>query len=146
MNSTIIPGQFPYQAGQLLPQKPPMLLAHEFLAHDNGISRISAVLPEDGIFFDSHEGLLPEYFIEVTAQAVAATTGYEAVIAGNPVKQGLLVGVDEFFFLAEPPPSGTIEIKVQKSMGFGPIKIFSGMVSCKETVLTRGILKVWEEE
>ncbi len=148
MTSTnkISPNAFPYPAELFLPQRPPMLLIDELLERDDESSLVSALLPEKGICFDESEGLLPEYFIEVIAQAIAITDGYESLLSGSSIKNGLLVGVDDFYFLTPPPSSGKLLIKVEKTFDFGAIKIFKGQVHCKEVLLAEGVVKVWEAE
>ena len=139
----------PYPARLLVPHRPPMLLIHEFLSRDSGENdnaNISAFVPENGIFI-SPKGLpLPEYYLELLAQSMAALNGYDALIAGAPPRVGYLVGVDEFKWLKNCYPGESCRIEVSKTFEFGPASIMEGIIKNKSDIIAKGILRVWEEQ
>ena len=138
--------QLPCPAEKLVPHRPPMLFIDSLLERFGDRATASAIVPDDGICVDPAQGVLPEFFIEVIAQTMAAVNGYDALCDGKKKHDGFLVGIDEFIFEGIPAAGGTIRIEIEKIFEFGAVKIIRGQVFEGDMLLASGTLKVWENE
>ncbi len=139
----IIP-ELPLPAELLLPHRPAMLFVESLVRRWDDSSTAKAVLPKSGICL-SGGGLLPEFFIELVAQAVAMANGYDALCAGVPCSNGMLVGVDTFSFPGKAVAGSTVRIETEKTFEFGAVKIIHGEVWAAGELLAAGDIKVWED-
>ncbi len=138
--------QLPCPAEILVPHRPPMLFIDSLIERLADRATASAVVPENGICFDPVQGVLPEFFIEVIAQTMAAVNGYDALCDGKKTHDGFLVGIDEFSFGGTPTAGRTIRIEIEKTFEFGAVKIIRGQVFDEDILLASGTIKVWENE
>ncbi|MDZ7642311.1 MAG: ACP dehydratase [Desulfurivibrio sp.] len=146
----------PCPAVELVPQRPPMLLVSELLEWQPGRALVRAGVPAAGIWFDAKTGIPAEYWIELVAQAVAASNGYAARQAGAAPGGGMLVGVDAFRSFRAPQPGATVLVDLEKTFEFGAVKIIRGWVRNAEVDkadeaggaagLAEVEIKVWEGE
>jgi predicted hotdog family 3-hydroxylacyl-ACP dehydratase len=133
----------PIEAITLLPHRPPMLFVDSLTERFDDEARGLAVMPGSGICCDEGK-IFPEYFIEVIAQTMAMAHGYDALVAGHPMRDGLLVAIDRFSFLHTAASGTRLNVHVKKTMEFGAVKILHGEIYDGETLLVEGDLKVWE--
>lgn len=143
------PNTLPCDAGPLIPHQPPMLLVSRLLkkADDSvadSVSIIEAVVPRSGPFF-KNGFLLPEYYIEVMAQAVATSDGHPRKEGKKP-PTGLLAGIDEFSWTGKARPGDLIHITLRKTFEFGSAFILSGFISNESGQIAKGQLKIWKIE
>lgn len=136
----------PCPAEQLLPHRPPMLLIDNLLQRDKDTAVASAVLTQDNIFFSKECGLLNEYFIELVAQTMAAANGFDALLDNSPVKDGFIVGIENFSFQQEPKEQDTFRVVAVKDMEFGQMQVIDGEVFANSTCIASVRLKLWEEK
>lgn len=139
----------PCDAGKLIPHAPPMLLVSKLLekaddAIGNSMSVTEAVTPIDGPFVKNGE-LLQEYYIEVMAQAIAASDGYP-VVEGKKPATGLLTGINGFTWLGSAALGEPITIHIRKTFEFGSAYIFAGYIEGKSGKIAEGELKIWKME
>lgn len=134
----------PCPAAELLPHRPPMLLVETLLARQGGRATVRAVLPEAGIAIAAGR-LLPEYLIELIAQAAAASSGYDALSAGRPPRGGMLAGVDGCSFPGRAIPGRAVRIETEEQFAFGAIRLIHGEIFAGEELLAAGDIKVWED-
>ena len=144
-----IQNTLPCDAGPLIPHQPPMLLVNRLIEKaDDSIegseSIIEAVVPHTGPFLKNGR-LLPEYYIEVLAQAVAASDGFPYEEGKKPAT-GLLAGIDEFSWTSKAKPGDLIRITVRKTFEFGAAFILSGFISNESGQIAKGQLKIWKIE
>ncbi len=140
--------ELPCPANELVPQRPPMLLVDRLVARDreNNFSAAEALVPGDGIFIEQG-GVLPEYFIELVAQAMAAVNGYDALVDGVESGRGFLVGIDDFIWQGTAAPGELLRIEMAKDFEFGPVTVMAGKVLNEAgMVLASGEIKAWEEK
>ncbi len=83
----------PIPAERLIPHRPPMQLITTLLDYIDGGGTAETTVPEDSILVTADGRLSPVALVEMTAQAVAAFSGYEDMLAGQDVHEGFLVGV-----------------------------------------------------
>jgi len=136
--------RLPLPAEMLLPHRPEMLLVDSLVRRWDDSSSAKAVLPKSGICLFGGR-LLPEFFIELVAQATAMANGYDALCAGVVQKNGMLVGVDTFAFPGKAVAGSTLRIETEKTFEFGAVKIIHGEVFAGDELLAAGDIKVWEE-
>jgi 3-hydroxyacyl-[acyl-carrier-protein] dehydratase len=139
--------QLPCPAEKLVPHRPPMLLVARLLERRQaGTALVEAVVPGEGLWLDRQAGVLPEYYIELVAQAMAAVNGYDASQDGKAPGSGMLVGVDDYCLAEQALPGETVWIDVEKTFEFGAVKIIRGAVRNGRRNLATVVLKVWEGE
>ncbi len=140
--------QLPCSAEHLVPHRPPMLLLARLTARDRqaDTATAEAFLPDHGFWLAADHSLLPEYLIELMAQAMAAVNGYDAMLDGRIPARGFLVGVDDFHWLQTPRPGERVRVTLQKNFAFGMVTIMAAAVFGEQGELGRGALRVWEEE
>lgn len=133
----------PINVGLLIPHRPPMLLVEELIERRGDIAKANAVMPESGIFFEETSSF-PEFFIEVVAQTVAAAQGYDALVDGESMSGGMLVGIDSFTFHKICAAGTVLTISTELTFTFGAVKIIHGEIFDGDTLLAEGDIKVWE--
>ncbi len=127
----------------LIPHRPPMLLADELIEREGDKAKAKAVMPENGMFFEDNSSF-PEFFIEIVAQTVAGAKGYDALVDGESMNGGMLVGIDSFTF-HKICDAGTVLTKcTELTFTFGAVKIIHGQIFDGDTLLAEGAIKVWE--
>jgi 3-hydroxymyristoyl/3-hydroxydecanoyl-(acyl carrier protein) dehydratase len=144
-----IPANLPCAAIELVHQRPPMLLVDRLLVRDRraNFSVVEALVPGGGPFVEQGRWVLPEYFVELLAQAMAAVNGYDDLIDGEKSQRAFLVGIEEFSWLGSAGPGDLLMIEVVKSFEFGPVTVMAGKI-LNETgqVLASGEIKAWVEK
>lgn len=142
-NSTV---QLPYPAENLIVHRPPMLLIDFLTEREGDTAAASATIDENSTCFCDSRGILPEYFIEIMAQTMAAANGYDALLEQSPPKSGFIVGLDKFQLHYLPSGKQKFTIQIVKIMEFGSMKIMEGKVHSGSTPVAKVELKVWEQD
>jgi len=145
----VLPDSLPCDASLLVPHEPPMLLVRRLIEKadeddENGISVIEATVPHSGPFIFNNS-VLPEYCIEVMAQAIASVDGYPLQEGRSP-STGFLAGVDSFSWSGSPEPGEDLRILLKKTFSFGSVYVFSGSIIGPSGQLAEGQLKIWKME
>ncbi|WP_041277845.1 hypothetical protein [Desulfotalea psychrophila] len=136
--------ELPMPAGLLLPHRAPMLLVDSLQECNSERAVVLARLPEKGIFFAGDQ-FLPEFFVELIAQAAALQNGFIALSAGKPLHDGMLVGLEDFSLNKNGHGGERLRVVVEKTFEFGAISFLKGEVFSNEDLLATGNLKVWED-
>ena len=141
--------KLPCDAAGLIPHEPPMLLLNRLIEkaeddNEKSMTVIEAITPASGPFVEDAQ-LLPEYFIEVMAQSIAAHDGYPLVEGTTPAT-GLLTGIEDFSWIGTAKPGESITIRVRKTFEFGSAFIFEGTIQGPSGEIARGQLKIWKLE
>jgi len=121
-----------------------MLLVETLAARQGNRATVRAMLPAAGIGV-SDGRFMPEYLIELIAQAAAATSGYDALSLGQPARSGMLAGVDGFAFPGRVVPGRVVRIETEEKCAFGAIRLIHGEVFDGDELLAAGDIKVWED-
>lgn len=133
----------PCPVAGMLPHRPPMLLVETLMARQGNRATVRAMLPAAGIGL-SDGRLMPEYLIELIAQAAAAVSGYDALSLGRPAGGGMLAGVDGFVFPGRAVPGRVVRIETEEKCAFGALRLIHGEVFDGDELLAAGDIKVWE--
>ena len=136
----------PCVVDHLVPQQPPMLIVRRLLEREGDKAQVEALVPSDGIWVSPGRGLLPEFYVEVIAQAMATVNGYDSLRDGLPPRDGFLVGVDKFCWQKTAVPGETLWIDIEKTFEFGAVKIIHGLVRNEHGEIASGEIKVWQGE
>lgn len=135
----------PCAAAQLVPQHPPMRLVETLLSKEKDSGFVEAITPESGPFVHPEYGLLPEYLIEVVAQAVAASNGFDLLRKGDSITNGFLVGVNRFAFFSLPTCGEVLTISFERTLKFEAMSIFKAWVRGQVHLYAEGEVKTWQE-
>ena len=138
------PISLPCPAERLIPHRPPMLFIDSLIKRVGDKATALVRVPANSICIDPDRGILPEFFVEIMAQTMAAANGYDALSEKSEPRNGFLVGLDKFQLL-EKTAGETMRIEITKTFEFGPVKIIEGQVFCNDKVLAVGEVKVWED-
>jgi hypothetical protein len=126
-----------------------MLIIERLLRRDREVeyAEVEAFVPKDGVFVDPAGELLPEYFIEVMAQSMAAVNGYDCRCDGLGPGRGFLVGIESFLWLGGAVCNEMLKVEIEKTFEFGPVTVMSGrVINGAGEVLASGEIKAWEEK
>ena len=135
----------PCPAETLMPHRPPMLFIDTLISRIGDKATALATVPENSICIDPDRGILPEFFIEIMAQTMAAASGYDALCENRAPRNGFLVGLDKFQLSERTAVRATLRIEITKTFQFGPVNLIEGQVFCDDRVLAIGEVKVWED-
>lgn len=138
--------KLPCPAEKLLFHEPPMLLIDKLIERRGDDATASARIALENICFDTNSGILPEYFIEIMAQTMAAANGYDFILEDKAPKDGFIVGLDKFILNHIPSREDELLVKISKTMEFGSMQIMQGEVFSNDVSIATGELKVWEQE
>ena len=138
--------QFPYPAGHFVPHEPPMLLIDKLLSRDGEKTTASAVLESGSIFYAEKNAMMPEYFIEIIAQTMAAANGLEAHITKSPIKNGFITEVSDFRMHNLAGGNSEFVVTVEEVMALGSMKLMKGEVFAAETSVASAELKIYEDD
>lgn len=133
----------PLAAAELIPHRPPMLLVERLIERQGDRARASASVPKGGAWCEDGT-VSPEYFVEIVAQAAALATGFDSRCDGGTIADGMLAGIDSFELRGTAEPGMELEVRVEKTFGFGPVSIIHGEVYHGSELLACGEIKVWE--
>ncbi len=136
----------PCPAEKLLVHRAPMLLIKELTARENNRAEALASISDAGICTTSDQGILPEYYIEIMAQTVAAAFGYDALINNESPTEGYIVGIDKYSLINLPAKWDELHIHVQLEHDLGTVKVMAGEVFSDTEKLVTAELKVWKKE
>ncbi|MDJ0622543.1 MAG: hypothetical protein QNJ17_06240 [Desulfocapsaceae bacterium] len=140
------PIQLPCPAGQFVPHEPPMLLIDKLLSRDGKMTTASAIIESDSIYKDPQHGILPEYFIEIIAQTMAAANGFDAYLNLAPVKNGFITEVSSFSLCENKVNYLEFVITVEEVMALGSMKLMKGEVFAASISLAVAELKIYEDD
>lgn len=130
----------------LVPHRAPMLIVRRVLERHGDEALVEAEAPAAGIWVSQGQRLLPEFYVEVIAQAMAAINGYDALRDGHEPGDGFLVGVENFSWKRTAVPGEKLLINVMKTFEFGAVRIIKGQVKDGKGEIASGEIKVWQGE
>jgi predicted hotdog family 3-hydroxylacyl-ACP dehydratase len=89
--------------------------------------------------------IIPEYFMELMAQSMAAVNGFDSISDGKDRGTGFLVGIDDFKWYGPSLSSGNFRIEIVKDFEFGQVTVMSGKIfDDSGELVASGEIKAWE--
>jgi predicted hotdog family 3-hydroxylacyl-ACP dehydratase len=125
----------------LIPQGPPFVMVDRLLASGGPVTRTSYCiaagnpLVENGWF--SVAGL-----IENMAQTAAAGAGYAAQAAGGEMRSGAIVAISSLEIDRLPAVGEELETTVTVTARVGDIVVISGRITCRQSQIATGEMKI----
>lgn len=120
-----------------------MLLIDTLTASDQGAGTVETVLSATSVAANADQTLSPLIHVELMAQAYAAVKGWEIMQAGLDFPIGFLVGVQKFTLHNHARAGEHLTIDVTTAGEFEGFAIVEGTVSCGETAIASGKIKLW---
>ena len=136
----------PCPAEKLILHRPPLLLIESLTEREGDSATATATLGSDSIFYTADRGALPEYFIEIMAQTMAAAQGFDALLQNQQSKDHYIVGIETYSLHCNPDDPLEFQICIKLNLDLGPVKIMEGRVISGSTTIATAELKVWESE
>ena len=110
--------------------------------HAQGGTAEALIAPES-VLVDENGQLDPAAAAEMIAQAYAAVKGYNDLHAGEPVKQGFLVGIRKIQFLNPVFAGDALRINVDTVGAISGFAVVKGQVTRNQEVIAEGEIKLW---
>ncbi|HEX7749099.1 MAG TPA: hotdog family protein [Bordetella sp.] len=139
--------QLPLPATALLPHSGNIVLLDEIVSCDSETLTARATVRPS--LFSLADGSLPPWIgLEILAQAVAAWSGWQALVAGEPVRMGFLLGTRRYECRAEaflPGAALTVQVArtLQDDSGMG---VFEGSIVEGAREIAQARLNVYQPE
>jgi 3-hydroxyacyl-[acyl-carrier-protein] dehydratase len=136
----------PVPASDIIPQALPMCLIDSLIACQDGAGCAVVRISHDGLFVEPSGWLSSAGLTELIAQTSAAQKTHEAILAGDPPKQGFLVGIKNLRILGGCRAGETVTIVCRRTFTMGEASLVEGVVRLDDRTLAEGTIKVWEQE
>ena len=137
--------QFPLDAQQFLPHTGAMCCIDRLLSSSKTAAATDVVLTPDHFLLRGNE-LDPSGYVELAAQTAGAMSGYDRRIQDLPLKQGFLVGVQDFVIHADARVGDCLRMDVATFAELGEMAVLTAQVRRGDELLAEGRLKVYVPE
>ena len=137
----------PMPATALLPHSGNIVLLDEVVSCDDDTLAANATVRPS--LFSLADGSLPPWIgLEILAQAVAAWSGWQALVAGKPVRMGFLLGTRQYECHVDAfQPGAALTVRVARTLqddsGMG---IFEGSIVEGQREIAQARLNVYQPE
>lgn len=129
----------------LIPQKAPFVLISQLLHTDGQLTRTSFTIPE-GHVMTINNRLTEGGLLENIAQTAAASAGFIAINAGQPVQEGYIAAAKNFEVFSLPVVGDTLTTEVTLLENLGGMHIISGKITRDEELLAQCELRIMLKE
>lgn len=123
-----------------------MLLIDRLVSREDNQAVGTAFLEKDTPFLSTNGEILPEYFLEIIAQTMAAARGYDATRKNEPKNLGFIAGVESFMIHPAEKTYTSFTIATETILITGPLHLIRGEVLCENTCIAEATVKVWIED
>jgi predicted hotdog family 3-hydroxylacyl-ACP dehydratase len=139
--------KLPMPAARLLPHTGDIVLLDEILSCE-GDTLLARAIVRPGPFSQTDGSLPPWMGLEILAQAIAAWSGWQALIAGAPVRLGFLLGTRQYeCHVAAFPPGAVLTVQVARTLqddsGMG---VFQGSILEGRHEIAQARLNVYQPD
>lgn len=134
---------FPIEAEQLIPHRPPLRLVDRLLSCDGLQGVVESTLPSDSICLGDNGSIEQAAMVELMAQSFAAVKGYADLDGKTTGRRGYLVGVKRFTFQGRAYGGDRLLIYISKTGETDEYALAEGRVERGDEVLASGNLMVW---
>lgn len=132
----------PQPAQRLLPHKGSMCCIDRLESCSETEAVASLLLGPDHLFCS--EGQLEDAaFVELAAQTVGAMNGYHTLMRHQPVREGMLVGVQDFTIYQQAKAGSVLYITVKHIFDMNGLFVFEANIQGDGRLYARGQVKVY---
>lgn len=141
---TVANPTLPCDVDDLIPHGPSIRMVDRLITVGDSESTAEFTVPADSPFVDRDGRLDEATYIEMIAQAFAATHGYYLSPAEREAHQGLLIGVKDLVVSGQAKAGDRLTITVRRVARFGDFGVVDGEVHLANGQrLAMGQIKVW---
>ena len=125
----------------LIPQGPPFVMVDGFLGSDGPVTKTCfRVAADNPLVWNGR--LTVAGLIENIAQTAAAGAGYAALATGGAVRGGAIVAVSNLVIDRLPEVGEELSTEIGVTARVADIVVISGRVTCRDTVIATGEMKI----
>ncbi|HTR32052.1 MAG TPA: hypothetical protein VMH27_22425 [Puia sp.] len=125
----------------LIPQGPPFVLVGELLETGEQVTRTGYRIAPGGQLVENGRFTVAG-LIENMAQTAAAGAGYAALAAGGDVRSGAIVAIHNLEVHRLPAAGEVLETTVTVTTRVGDIIVISGRITCRQSLIAAGEMKI----
>ena len=133
----------PFPVDSIIPQTKSMKMVDVLIRFEELIGECEATIRFDNIFLDENGTLAEAAYLELMAQTIAASIGYNALLNKIEIGEGFLLGAKKVKIFEKSKVGDKLRIKVFKDVQLGEFGIIQGTVFKSEKIVAQGELKVW---
>jgi predicted hotdog family 3-hydroxylacyl-ACP dehydratase len=125
----------------LIPQGPPFVMVDRFLGSDGPVTKTGFRVAADNPLVGNGR-LTVAGLIENIAQTAAAGAGYTALVSGGAVRGGAIVSVSNLVIDRLPDIGEELLTEINVTARVADIVVISGRITCRDTVIATGEMKI----
>lgn len=133
----------PLEAEELIPHRLPLRMIDRLLEIDGKNGVVEAQVAADCPLVSADGRLEDVALTELLAQSYAAIKGYGDQLAGEPVKQGFLVGIKKSVKLLSAQRGDRLKINIKTLAELGDCAVAEGEIWRDEELLASAEIKAW---
>ena len=135
----------PFPVDKIIPQKQSMKMIDFLTKVERRNVESEAIIKPENIFLDQNGILSEAVYMELIAQTIAASAGFDAICKGDDVGIGFLLGAKKMKILEIARVGDKLTTKVFKDTQFGDFGIIQGTVLRDDKIIAYGELKIWAQ-
>jgi hypothetical protein len=125
----------------LIPQAPPFVMVGRLLESGAQVTRTGYRIVADGPLVENGRFTVGG-LVENMAQSAAAGAGYAALAAGGEVRSGAIVAIHHLEVHRLPAVGEDLETTVTVTTRVGDIVVISGRITCGQSLVAAGEMKI----
>ena len=134
----------PISAKGLIPQQPPMRMAHQLLTLGERTASVETIIDDSCLFLDETGQLEPEALAEIVAQSAALFNGFRTRHHESD-PSGFLLGMKKFKMHRSVCVGDRLVTIAKKDAEFGAFTMVQGAVYCNDICVAEGQIKIYHE-
>jgi radical SAM protein with 4Fe4S-binding SPASM domain len=137
--------RLPFPAADIIPQKSPMRVVDAVVRRGERSGEVWVTVSEDMPFVGEGGVLDGVAYFEMIAQSMAAMNGFKRLGVERSPAEGYVVGAQGLEILGVAEVGDRLSVSIHEDVRFGNFAIIQGRVSRDETLLARGVIKIWHD-
>lgn len=127
----------------LVPHRPPILMVDRLDAYHGDHGQSTCVIHPDNPLLDSTGTLHPLAAVEIMAQGVAASNGYEVRTGMHQNTNGMIVAIKSLEVLSEIRAGDTVEAYFQLEQRFQDFQVVKAQLKRNEKTVATARIQFW---